>query len=100
MLAAIPIGFKNTHDQRTILEKINYPIPETIGEHSSLMEGYWMQQWFRFRYVQEFRDRHRGYELKTLAQFDRIARQLEQEVSLEAPNPPEPGDLDHRVVTA
>lgn len=26
----------------------------------------------------EFRDRQRDYELKTLAQFDRIARHLEQ----------------------
>lgn len=57
------------------------------------MEGCWMQQCSAFRYVSEFRDRQRDYEIETVAQFDRIARHLEQEVGLEAPNPPEPGDL-------
>lgn len=99
VLAAIPIGFKDTRDQRTILEEIEYPIPEIIGERASLMEGCWMQQCSAFRYVREFRDRRRDYELETLAQFDRVARHLEREVGLEAPNPPEPGDLDHEVVT-
>lgn len=99
VLAAIPIGFKDTRDQRTILEEIEYPIPEIIGERASLMEGCWMQQCSAFRYVREFRDRRRDYELETLAQFDRVARHLEGEVGLEAPNPPEPGDLDHEVVT-
>lgn len=100
VLAAIPIGFKDTRDQRTILENIEYSIPEIIGERASLMEGCWMQQCSAFKYVREFRDRHRDYELKTLAQFDQVARHLEQEVGLQAPNPPEPGDLDHRVVSA
>jgi cellulose biosynthesis protein BcsQ len=100
VLAAIPIGFKDTRDQRTILEEIDYPIPEIIGERASLMEGCWMQQCSAFRYVREFRDRRRDYELETLAQFDRIARHLEQEVGIEAPNPPEPGDLDHEVIPA
>lgn len=99
VLAAIPIGFKDTRDQRTILEEIDYPIPEIIGERASLMEGCWMQRCSAFRYAREFRNRHRDYELETLAQFDRVARHLEQEVGLEAPNPPEPGDLDHQVVT-
>lgn len=99
VLAAIPIGFKDTRDQRTILEEIDYPIPEIIGERASLMEGCWMQRCSAFRYVREFRDRRRDYELETLAQFDRVARHLEREVGLEAPNPPEPGDLDHQVVT-
>jgi len=100
VLAAIPIGFKNTRDQRTILEEIEYPTPEVIGERASLMEGCWMQQCSAFRYVREFRDRRRDYELETLAQFDRIARQLEEAVGIEAPNPPEPGDLDHGVLSA
>ena len=99
VLAAIPIGFKNTRDQRTILEEIEYSIPEVIGERTSLMEGCWMQQCSAFRYVREFRDRRRDYELDTLGQFDRIARHLEQEAGLEAPNPPESGDLDHEVMT-
>jgi cellulose biosynthesis protein BcsQ len=100
VLAAVPIGFKNTRDQRAILDEIEYATPETIGERASLMEGCWMQQYSAFRYVREFRDRRRDYEVETLAQFDRIARYLEQEVGLEAPNPPEPGDLDHEEVTA
>lgn len=99
VLAAVPIGVKHTRDQRTILEEIEYSIPEIIGERSSLMEGCWMQQCSAFRYVREFRDRRRDYELDTLGQFDRIARYLEQEAGLEAPNPPEPGDLAHEVVT-
>ncbi|WP_435366164.1 ParA family protein [Haloarchaeobius sp. DYHT-AS-18] len=100
VLAAVPVGFKDTRDQRTILDEIDYPIPEIVGERSSLMEGCWMQQCSAFTYVSEHRDRQRDYELETLAQFDRLARQLESEVGLEAPNPPEPGDLDHQVVSA
>ena len=99
VLASIPIGFKNTRDQRTILEGINYSVPEIIGERASLMEGCWMKQCSAFRYVREFRNRRRDYEVETLAKFDRIARSLEQEVGLEAPNPPEPGDVDHEVMT-
>lgn len=98
VLAAVPIGFKNTRDQQTILDEIEYSIPEVIGERTSLMEGCWMQQCSAYRYVREFRDRHRDYELDTLEQIDRIARHLEQEAGLEAPNPPESGDLDHEVV--
>lgn len=100
VLAAVPVGFKDTRDQRTILDEIEYPIPEIIGERASLMEGCWMQQCSAFRYVREFRDRRRDYEIDTLAQFDSLARQLEAEVGLEAPNPPEPGDLDHEAVIA
>ncbi|RQH02295.1 ParA family protein [Natrarchaeobius oligotrophus] len=100
VLAAIPIGFKNTRDQRTILDEIEYPVPEVIGERASLMEGCWMQQCSAFTYVREHRDRTRDYELETLAQFDRIARHLEQTVGLEAPNPPEPGELEYEVASA
>jgi cellulose biosynthesis protein BcsQ len=100
VLAAVPVGFKNTRDQRTVLEEIEYAVPEIIGERASLMEGCWMQQCSAFRYVREFRDRRRDYEVETLAQFDRLARYLETEVGLEAPNPPEPGDIDHEVLTA
>lgn len=100
VLSAIPIGFKNTRDQRTILNEIEYPIPEIIGERASLMEGCWMQQCSAFEYVREHRDRRRDYEVETLAQYDRIARYLESEVGLEAPTPPEPGDVDHEVLSA
>lgn len=99
VLAAVPIGFKDTKDQRSILDTIDYPIPEIIGERASLMEGCWMEQCSAFEYVREHRDRQRDYELDTLAQFDRLARHLETEAGVEAPDPPEPGDLDHRVVT-
>jgi len=100
VLAAVPVGFKNTRDQRRILEEIEYSVPEVIGERASMMEGCWMQQCSAFRYVREFRDRQREYELDTLAQFDRIARHLEASVGVEAPDPPEPGDLQHGVVSA
>lgn len=100
VLAALPIGFKNTRDQRVVVEEIEYPIPEVIGERASLMEGCWMQQCSAYTYVREHRDRRREYELETLAQFDRIARHLEAEVGIDAPNPPEPGDLEHEVISA
>jgi cellulose biosynthesis protein BcsQ len=100
VLAALPVGFKHTRDQRRIIEEIEYAVPEIVGERASLMEGCWMQQCSAFRYVREFRDRRRDYELETLAQFDRLAGYLEREGGIEAPNPPEPGDLDHEVVLA
>ncbi|MUV56292.1 MULTISPECIES: ParA family protein [Halogeometricum] len=99
VLAAIPMGFKNTRDQRSILDEIDYPIPEIVGERASMMEGCWMQQCSAFEYVREHRERRRDYEVETLAQFDRLARHLESEVGLEAPDPPEPGDVDHEVMT-
>jgi hypothetical protein len=64
------------------------------------MEGCWMQQCSAYRYVREFRDRQRDYEIETLAQFDRIARHLEAAVGMETPNPPEPGDIEHEVLSA
>lgn len=94
VLGAIPNGVKNTSDQREMLENIKFPTPEVIGDRTSLMEGCWKQQCSAFRYVQEHRDRQRDYEIETLAQFDRLARFLESEVGLEAPNPPEPGALE------
>lgn len=100
VLAAVPIGFKDTRDQRAILNEIQYSKPETIGERASLMEGCWMQQCSAYRYVREFRDRQRDYEIDTLAQFDRLARYLEEQGEITAPNPPEPGDIEHEVVSA
>lgn len=94
VLGAIPNGVKNTSDQREMLEDIQFPTPEVIGDRTSLMEGCWKQQCSAFRYVQEHRSRRRDYEIETLAQLDRIARFLEAEVGLEAPNPPEPGALE------
>ncbi|MBX0305603.1 ParA family protein [Haloarcula salinisoli] len=94
VLGAIPNGVKNTSDQREMLEDIEFPTPEIIGDRTSLMEGCWKQQCSAFRYVREHRSRRRDYEIETLAQLDRIARFLEAEVGLEAPNAPEPGALE------
>ncbi|WP_324761042.1 ParA family protein [Haloarcula sp. GH36] len=94
VLGAIPNGVKNTSDQREMLEEIQFPTPEVIGDRTSLMEGCWKQQCSAFRYVREFRSRRRDYEIETLAQFDRLARFLETEGGVEAPSPPEPGALE------
>ena len=94
VLGAIPNGVKNTSDQREILDNIEFPTPETIGDRTSLMEGCWKRQCSAFRYVQEHRDRRRDYEIETLAQFDRLARFLEAEDGVDAPSPPEPGALE------
>ena len=94
VLGAIPNGVKNTSDQREMLEDIDFPTPEVIGDRTSLMEGCWKQQCSAFRYVQDHRNRRRDYEVETLAQLDRIARFLESEVGLEAPTAPEPGALE------
>lgn len=98
VLAAVPLGFKNTKDQRRILDEIQYPVPEVIGERASLMEGCWMEQCSAFKYVRDYRDKHREYEIKTLAQFDQLARYIEDQAGIEAPNPPEPGDIEHQAV--
>ncbi|WP_262177392.1 ParA family protein [Haloarcula laminariae] len=94
VLGAIPNGVKNTSDQREMLADIEFPTPEVIGDRTSLMEGCWKQQCSAFRYVQEHRSRRRDYEVETLAQLDRIARFLESELGIEAPNAPEPGALE------
>lgn len=94
VLSAVPLNVKNTKDQQEMLEEIEFPVPEVIGDRTSLMEGCWKQQTSAYRYVREYRNSHRDYEIETLAQFDRIARFLEDEVGLEAPHPPEPGALE------
>lgn len=100
VLAAVPIGFKDTRDQRATIEELEYSTPVVIGDRTSLMEGCWQQQCSAFTYVRDHRSRRRDYEIETLAQFDELARQLESAVGIEAPNPPEPGDVDHEVMTA
>ncbi|MEE6209900.1 ParA family protein [Salarchaeum sp. III] len=88
VLAVLPLGFKNTRDQREILEDLRaqgFPVPVVIGERSSLMEGCWNQQCSPFRYIEEHRGREREYELETLEQFEELARHLEQEAGLGAP---------------
>lgn len=94
VLGAVPIGVKGTRGQEKTLEDIPYDVPEVIGDRTSLMEGCWRQQCSAFEYVRSHRDRRRDYELDTLAQFDRVARYVEEQGGVDAPNPPEPGALD------
>jgi cellulose biosynthesis protein BcsQ len=96
VLAAIPNGFKGTNDQTEILEEVDelgYDTPEIIGVRGSLFEGSWREHCSAFNYVRDHRSRQRDYEIETLAQLDRIARHLEEKFDIEAPNPPEPGEL-------
>ncbi|MFP8953632.1 ParA family protein [Natrialbaceae archaeon A-arb3/5] len=97
VLAAVPNGFKGTSDQKELLEDISFPAPEVIGDRTALMEGCWKQQCSAFEYQREYRDYPRDHELETLAQLDRLARYLEEQRGIEAPNPPEPGALETEV---
>jgi cellulose biosynthesis protein BcsQ len=86
VLSVVPIGYKDTRDQREILEDLRgsgFPVPVVIGERGSLMEGCWKQQCSPYTYVETHRDRKREYELETLEQFDELARYLEREADLE-----------------
>jgi cellulose biosynthesis protein BcsQ len=88
VLSVVPIGYKDTRDQREILENLResgFPVPVVIGERGSLMEGCWKQQCSPYTYVEEHRDRKRDYEMETLQQFDELARHLEKEAGLETP---------------
>jgi cellulose biosynthesis protein BcsQ len=88
VLAVVPIGYKNTRDQREILGELResgFPVPVVIGERGSMMEGCWKQQCSPYTYVEQYRDRKRDYELDTLDQFDDLARHLEREAGLETP---------------
>ena len=85
VLAVVPIGYKDTRDQREILGSLResgFPVPVVIGERSSLMEGCWKQQCSPYTYVEKHRNRKRDYELETLDQFDELARHLEREAGL------------------
>lgn len=95
VLAAVPNRYKDTIDQRETIDAVSFETPETIRDRTAMLEGCWKQQCSAFRYVLEHRNQKRDYELETLEQFDRLARYLEDEVGIEAPNPPEPGDLEH-----
>lgn len=97
VLAAVPTGFKDTKGQNQILEDLEYPAPEVIRERASMMEDCWRKQCSAFTYVRDHRDRRRDYELETLAKFDRLARNIEEQAGIEAPHPPEPGDLEPEV---
>ena len=98
VLAAVPNRVKGTRDQAAIVDEIEalgFDVPVVIRDRASLLEGCWRQQCSAFTYVREHRNRERDYELDTLAKFDRLARHLEAQVGIEAPDPPEPGDIKH-----
>ncbi len=85
VLAVVPIGYKDTRDQREILGELResgFPVPVVVGERGSMMEGCWKQQCSPYTYVEKHRDRKRDYELDTLDQFDDLARHLEREAGL------------------
>jgi len=100
VLAAVPTGFKDTAQQAEILDSLEYPAPEVIRERASMMEGTWSAHCSAFQFVRKHRDRMREYELDTLAKYDRLARFLEDQADVTAPNPPEPGDLEHGRIEA
>jgi cellulose biosynthesis protein BcsQ len=88
VLSVVPIGYKDTRDQREILADLResgFPVPVVIGERGSLMEGCWKQQCTPYTYAEEHRDRKRDYEMETLEQFDELARHLEVEAGLKQP---------------
>lgn len=97
VLAAVPNRVKGTRDQEAIIEEVTsqgFDVPIILGDRTSLLEGCWRQKCSAFTYVRKHRNRRREYELETLAQFDELARHLETEGGIEAPNPPEPGSLE------
>jgi cellulose biosynthesis protein BcsQ len=97
VLAVVPNRVKGTKDQETIIADIEaqgFDIPVTFGDRTSLLEGCWRKQCSAYRYIRQYRDRRRDYELETLADFDRLARHLEAKGNIEAPTPPDAGELD------
>ncbi|GAB6878429.1 ParA family protein [Halorubrum gandharaense] len=96
VLGAVPIGYKGTKDQKEILKRVPFEVPEVIGDRTSMMEGCWRQQCSAFEFVRNHRSKRRDYEVETLAEFDRIARFIETQGGIEAPNPPEPGFVEER----
>jgi cellulose biosynthesis protein BcsQ len=93
VLAVVPNEVKNTNDQKEMIEGIDFDTPTVIGERASMLEGCWRQQCSAFKYVEEHRSRRRDYEVDTLVKFDQLARHLEGQIGIEAPDPPEPGKL-------
>ncbi|WP_435320956.1 ParA family protein [Haloarchaeobius sp. TZWSO28] len=97
VLAAVPNRFKGTKDQDEIIAEVKeqgFNVPVIFRDRTSLLEGCWRQKCSAFTYVREHRDRQRDYEIETLAKFDELARNLEQQGGIEAPNAPEPGSLE------
>jgi cellulose biosynthesis protein BcsQ len=93
VLAAVPNQVKDTNDQQEVIDDIQFSTPVQFRDRTSLMEGCWKQQCSAFKYIQEHRPRQRDYEIETLAKFDELARYLEVQGGIEAPAPPEPGNV-------
>lgn len=103
VLAVVPNRVKGTRDQTDIIAEIEtegFDVPVVIGDRTSLLEGCWRERCSAFTYVRDHRSRRRDYEVETLAQFDELARHVEAQGGVDAPNPPDPGQLDHEVVRA
>ncbi|UPM45358.1 ParA family protein [Halocatena salina] len=88
VLAIVPIGYKETRDRQEILKKVQndgFPVPIVIGQRGSLIEGCWKQQCSPYKYIEEYRNRQRDYELTTLNKFDELSRYLEREADIGSP---------------
>lgn len=96
VLGAVPVGYKRTKDQQEILEEVPFEVPEVIGDRTSMTEGCWRQQCSAFEFVRTHRNKRRDYEVETLAKFDRIARFIEKQGGVDAPDAPEPGFVEKR----
>jgi len=94
VLGVVPMEYEGTNDQQAVVESVDYSIPEVIRKRSSLLEGCWIEQCSAFEYVRQHRKRRRDHEIDTLAKFDRLARYLESQADIDAPNPPEPGVIE------
>lgn len=82
VLALLPFKYEGTNDQKHYLDELEetgFDIPVIVGKRSSLMEGCWREQCSAFRYIDEYRDRRRDHEVKTLEQYDELARHIERE---------------------
>lgn len=97
VLAAVPNRVKGTNDQGEVIAEIEeqgFDVPVVIGDRASLLEGCWRARCSAYTYVRDHRDRYREYELETLQQFDELARHIERAGGVDAPRPPEPGEID------
>ena len=86
VLAAVPNEVKHTSDQQTYreqLEALDFDVPITVGDRTSMFEGCWRQQCSAFTFVEDHRNRCRDYEVETLAQFDELAAHLARQVDQE-----------------
>ncbi|WP_101296856.1 ParA family protein [Halegenticoccus soli] len=99
VLSLVPFKYEGTNDQNHYLDELEetgFDIPIVIGKRTSLMEGCWREQCSAFEYVEEHRSRQRDHEMRTLEQYDRLARHIEATGGLasEAPEAAESDGLE------